>query len=159
LSPITAEALRSGDPFAGGHPAVRVARFEVPYFESAPNLPASDEYRRTERAQIRARLPALIGEERPGGIFISRQTFAWDAPDIAAAHSIPCILRLAGATTFGILNGTLPEAEVRQLVEQFRRATLVVVPAQHLVEPARRLGLRRITVIRNAVDLQRFSPQ
>lgn len=159
LSPITAEALRAGDAFAARRPTIRVTRFEVPYFECAPNLPATDSYRQTEREQIRTLLPALIAAERPDIIFMTRETFAWDAPDIARAHSVPCVLRTAGATTFGIASRTLPDSEAQQLLEQFQKADLIVSPAMHLAERLRQLGLRRIKVIWNAVDLQRFSPR
>ncbi len=159
LSPITAEALRSGDAFAARHPTIRVTRFEVPYFECAPNLPATDSYRQTEREQIRKLLPALIAAERPDIIFMTRETFAWDAPDIALAHAVPCVLRTAGATTFGIVNRTLPGSEAHRLLEQFQKADLVVSPAMHLAERLQQLGLRRIKVIWNAVDLERFSPR
>ena len=158
LSPITAEALRSGDTFVARHPNIRVTRFEVPYFESAPNLPATDAYRQTERQQIRALLPGLIGGERPDIIFVSRETFAWDAPDIARAHSLPCVLRTAGATTYGIVQRTLPDLEAKLLLEQFQKADLILSPALHLAERLRALGLGRIKVIWNAVDLQHFSP-
>jgi glycosyltransferase involved in cell wall biosynthesis len=160
LSPITAAALRAGDAFAAQQPDIRVTRFEVPYFECAPNLPASEAYRRTEREHIRALLPALIGAERPDIIFLSRETFAWDAPDIARAHSVPCVLRMAGGTTFGIVDRTLPDAEARGLMEQFRKATLIVSPAPHLAALLQQqLGLRPVTVICNTVDLQRFAPR
>jgi glycosyltransferase involved in cell wall biosynthesis len=159
LSPITAEALRSGDAFAARHSNIRVTRFEVPYFESAPNLPATDAYRQTEREQIRALLPALIGAERPDIIFMTRETFTWDAPNIARAHSVPCVLRTAGATTFGIVNHTLPDSETEQLLGQFQKADLIVSPAMHLAERLRQLGLRRVKVIWNAVDLHCFSPR
>jgi glycosyltransferase involved in cell wall biosynthesis len=159
LSPITADALRCGDPFASRHPEIGVTRFTVPYFEVAPNLPANDDYRRTEREQIRTLLPALIRQERPDIILMGRETFAWDTPDIAAAHAIPCALRLAGATTFGILNRTLPDAEANRLLEQYRKTTLLISPAEHLARRVRHHGLHAATVIRNAVDLQRFAPR
>lgn len=159
LAPLSTEVPLSTDTFAARHPDVRVTKFPVPYFETAPNLPASDEYRRTEREQIRTLLPALIAEERPDIIFIGRETFAWDAPDIALAHSIPCVLRTAGAGSFGILNRTLPDSEARSLFEQFQKANLIVSPAKHLAERLRPLGLHHVKVIWNAVDLHRFSPQ
>jgi len=159
LSPITADARRAGDPFAARYPQVRVTRFDVPYFESAPNLPASDAYRPIEREQIRTRLPALINEERPDIIFLTRETFAWDAPDIAATYGVPCVLRTAGAATIGILDRTLPDPEARDLLEQFQKTDLIISPAHHLATRLRQLGLHPITVIWNAVDLDRFSPR
>ena len=120
LSPIATDDLDGGDAFAAAHPEIGVTRFPVPFAEVSPNLPAGDEYRRSERGHIRSLLPALIRRERPDLVFLGRETFAWDAPEIARAHSIPCVLRTAGATTIGMLHRTLPDAEVCHLVEQFR---------------------------------------
>ena len=159
LSPITAEAQRAGDHFVSRRPDIRVTRFTIPYFETAPNLPSLDDYRRGERAQIRALLPELIRSQRPDVVFVGRETFAWDAPDIAAAHSIPCVVRLAGAATLGIVNGTLPHAEARALLAQYRKASAMISPAAHLARRLEPFGFDGIRVIRNAVDLQRFNPR
>lgn len=159
LAPITAEARHAGDAFAVRHPHIGVTRFEVPYAETAPNLPASDEYRRTERQHIQTLLPALIRSERPDVIFLGRETFAWDAPEIARAHSVACVLRTAGATTIGILHRTLPDAQARALLEQYRKVDLIVSPAHHLAERIRQFGVGEVAVVWNAVDLRHFSPR
>ncbi len=159
LAPITAEALRSGDTFAADHPGITTSRFLVPYFETAPNIPPPDDYRKLEREQIHRTLAALIESEPPDIVFIGRETFAWHVPDVAIRYSIPCALRMAGATTAGILNGTYPEAEAQKLIEQFRKADLLITPAFHLAESLRQLGLDKIEVIPNAADLRQFSPR
>jgi len=159
LAPITAEALRSGDTFAAEHPGITTSRFLVPYFETAPNIPPPDDYRKLEREQIHKTLAALIESEPADIVFIGRETFAWHVPDVAIKYSIPCVLRMAGATTAGILNGTYAEAEARKLLEQFQRAELLVAPAFHLAESLRHLGLDKIEVIPNAADLRQFSPR
>jgi glycosyltransferase involved in cell wall biosynthesis len=159
LAPITADAIRSGDTFAAEHPGITTSRFVIPYFETAPNIPPPDDYRKQEGEQIHERLVALIESEPPDIIFIGRETFAWHVPDIAITHAIPCVLRMAGTTTAGILNGTHPETEARKLLKQFQKADLLVTPAFHLAESLRQLGLDKIEVIPNAVDLRQFSPR
>jgi glycosyltransferase involved in cell wall biosynthesis len=149
LAPITAEALRSGDRFAVSHPEIGVTRFRVPYFETSPDSPPPAEYRRLEHEQIQEGLPLLI----------RRESFAWHVPDIARARSVPCILRIAGATTAGILKHTYPEALARQLLEQFRKVDLIITPARHLTDSLRQLACNNIATIPNAVDLHQFSPK
>ncbi len=159
LGPITPEALRSGDTFAANHPELRVTRFQIPYFETAPNILPPDEYRALEREQIQKELPVLIKSERPDTIIMGRETFAWHVPDIARAYSVPCVLRIAGATTIGILNRTHSEARAQELLQQYRKVNFMVTPARHLAESLRGLGFNNIKVIPNAVDLQQFSPR
>jgi len=158
LAPITAEALQGGDRFALSHPSIAVRRFLVPRFETAPNIAPLDDYRALERAQIQELLPILIGDGRPDIIIIGRETFAWHVPDLARAHSLPCILLIQGGTTHGILMRTFPAVEAQQLLEQFRKANCVVAVAEHLAESLRPLGVNRIKVIPNPVDMHRFSP-
>jgi glycosyltransferase involved in cell wall biosynthesis len=160
LAPITADALRPGDRFAARHPEIGVTRFLLPYFESSVENPAPDEYRKLEREQIEEKLEILIGDRRPDVIILGRESFAWHVPDIARARSIPCILRTAGsATTMGILNRTYPEALVQRLLQQYRKADLIVTPAKHMAESLRPLGFKNIRSIPNAVDVRQFHPK
>jgi len=131
----------------------------VPFAELSPNLPAGDAYRRTERQHIRALLPALLRNDPPDIVFVGRETFAWDVPEIARTHSVPCVLRIAGATTIGILHRTLPDAEVQHLLAQYHKVDLIISPAEHLAARVRSLGVRKIRVIWNAVEPDRFSPR
>jgi len=57
-----------------------------------------------------------------------------------------------------MLDGGRPEVPARRLLEQLRRASVVVAPAAHLVERLQRLGLTRVALVPNAVDLERFRP-
>lgn len=159
LSPLASENATGGDPFAAAHPEIAVTRFPVPFAEVAPNLPASGEYRRVEREHIGRLLPQLIRQVRPDLVFIGRETFAWDAPEIARCHAIPCVLRTAGATTIGLLQGTLPAADVRHLVAQYHKADRIICPAEHLAARLRSIGFNNITVVWNGVDADRFAPR
>jgi glycosyltransferase involved in cell wall biosynthesis len=136
-----------------------VTRFPVPFAEVAPNLPASGDYRRVEREHIARMLPQLIRRDRPDLVFVGRETFAWDVPDIAHRHAIPCVLRTAGAMTIGMLHGTLPAADVRHLAAQYHKADRIICPAHHLAARLRSMGFSHVEVIWNAVDLDRFSPR
>jgi hypothetical protein len=97
VAPITREAIELGDPFSDQHPELHIRRFVVPHFESAPNQPASEEYRRHEGRLIRGALDDLISDQRPDVILIGRETFAWHVPDIARTRNIPCVLMVQGA--------------------------------------------------------------
>ena len=159
LAPISADRADAPDHFAVAHPEIAVTRFRVPFDDVSPNLPSAGEYRRVEREGIRALLPELIARDRPDLVFMGRETFAWDVPDIAHRHAVPVVLRTAGAMTLGMLHGTLPEAEVRYLLDQFRRADLIVCPARHLAARLKPLGVENVRVIWNAVDAHRFAPR
>ncbi|MGE0682986.1 MAG: glycosyltransferase family 4 protein [Candidatus Binatia bacterium] len=159
LAPMTTEAMQTGDVFAASHPDIEVTRYFVPSFENSPNVPASDHHRQVEGQQIQEMLSALIARERPDILIIGREAFAWYVPALAATFALPCLLMVHGATTIGILTGSYPEDQARQLLEQYRRVDLIVTPAKHMAENLRRLDLTNIKVIPNAIDLQRFSPK
>jgi glycosyltransferase involved in cell wall biosynthesis len=158
LAPITPEAARAGDPFARRHPRIAVTRFPVAAFQTF-YVPPTDEFRSRERAQLGEALPRLIDGERPDIVFIGRETFAWHVPAVAASHSLPCVLRVTGGVTRGILDRTFPDALAGELLEQYRCVSVVASQARHMTERLRALGLRRLETIPNAVDLSRFAPR
>jgi glycosyltransferase involved in cell wall biosynthesis len=159
LAPITPDALRSGDRFAVRHPEIGVTRFVMPYFETSPDIPAPDDYRTLEHEQIRETVGALVANERPDVILVGRESFAWHVPDLAKAFSIPWILRTAGSITMGILNRSYPQALAERMLEQYRKADLIVTPAKHMAERLRGMGFTNLKAISNAVNVQRFSPR
>jgi glycosyltransferase involved in cell wall biosynthesis len=159
LAPITAESLRGGDVFAASHPDIRVSRFLVPHHYTSPNIPAPEEYRRLEHQRISETLLKLIENARPDFIIIGRESFALHVPDLARAHSIPTLLGIRGNTTIAILNGTYPERLAGEMLEQYRKATLLVSAATHMADGLRALGFGNILVVPNAVDLGQFRPR
>lgn len=159
LAPLTTETYQLGDIFAANHPEIEVTRWLVPYFETSPDHPSSEDFRRLEGEQIRQQLSSLMKNERPDIVFIGRETFVWHVPDITKDFSVPCILRLAGGTTLGMLNGTYPDLLAHQLLEQYRKVNLLVSPAKHLAKRMQRFKLPHIKIIANAVDLYQFSPR
>jgi glycosyltransferase involved in cell wall biosynthesis len=103
-------------------------------------------------------LPQLLAERRPDLVLVGRESFAWEIPDVAAKHALPCVLRAAGATTVGIIEGTYPRYAAELLLEQCRRMHLVITPSVYLARELRRLGVNRTKVILNAIDLNVFRP-
>lgn len=158
VAPITADAQSGGDVFAERHPRLHVRRFPVRYFETSPDSPAPDDYHRAQGDALRRLLPELIEAKRPDVVFVGRETFAWEVPDIAAAHGVPAVVRLAGGTTLGILNGAYPPPMGRALLDRLRRVQCLVSPAHHLAARLEALGTPPVTVIPNAVDTDLFTP-
>jgi len=159
LAAITPEEMNSGDKFKKQHPELNILRFLLPYFETSPNVPPSDDYRKLESEEIQNKLTALIENERPNIILAGRETYAWHVPDIANKLSIPCILRTAGSTTNGILNKTIPEKSSQKLLAQYKKFDLLISPARHLENSIKELGIENIITIINAVDTEQFSPR
>ena len=152
LAPITPQ---TADPYAEG--PLDVTRFPVPYFEVAPDSPNADGYGRAEAKGLRAGLASMIAAERPDVVIAGRETFAWHVPDVARAHALPSVVILQGTTTAGMVRGTYPRAD--ELVERYRRADLVVVPARHMTRVLAPYGLTNVEVIPNTVDVEAFRPR
>jgi len=160
LAPITPEALRSGDLVAVSHPEIHVTRFLVPYFDNALPIPSLAEYREVERAQIQEQLPLLISSGRPDVVLIGRESFAWEVPEIARAHSIPSIMVIRGGSrTARFLEARDPDDLASRLLVEYRKVNLIVSVATHLAEGLRRLGLKDVKTIPNAVNLRQFVPK
>lgn len=79
-------------------------------------------------------------------------------PDIAIEHSIPTVLLIQGATTFGILKQTIPGEISQNLLKQFQKVDSIVVVARHLKNNLIQLGLENVKVIENTIDTGRFTP-
>ncbi len=158
VAPITAEALRAGDRFAGLHPEILTLRFVVPYFEVSPNHPAPAEYRRAEATSVRQALHALVPAERPDVIVIGRESFAWHVPGVADGHKVPAVALIHGAGFHGLLNGTMSERDAGALLAGLRAVDQVIAVAHHLAESLRSQGVAGARVVPNGVDLRRFAP-
>jgi glycosyltransferase involved in cell wall biosynthesis len=158
LAPATRAQCDAGDPFAARHPGIAVRRFIVPAPYTTAYRPADAAYQRAESDSICRLVPAMVAERRPDLLFIGRESFARHVPSIAAAHALPCVLRAAGATTVGIIEGTYAKALAEPLIEQWRRVNLVITPSDFLAGALRRLGVGRVQVIANAIDLDVFRP-
>jgi glycosyltransferase involved in cell wall biosynthesis len=157
IAPITEDALRD-DPLATRDRGIHVARFVLPYLDISPDTPPSGDYRRLERNGIEQLVADAVARVGPELLFIGRESFAEHATDLARRYSLPSVLRLAGATTMGILNGSYPSALAARLLERFREVDVAVTSARHMQRTLARFGLPAVEVIPNPVDLERFRP-
>lgn len=158
LAPITAETARAGESFAAQYPELGVTRFRMPYSETSPNIPATETYRQLEQQQIETGLSVLIERERPDVLLLGRETLAWRAPTVAQRYGLPCILRIAGGFLSGVVDGNYPQALVSQWLEQVRKVDAIVAQTTSVAASLTALGLDRIRIIPNAVDLRLFAP-
>jgi phosphatidylinositol alpha 1,6-mannosyltransferase len=156
LAPITQAALDAGDGFATAHPELDVTRFLVPHFYTGPNVPASAEYRALERVQIEERMTAAIAGRRPDVVISGRETFGLHVPELARRHGLPCLQGIRGNTAIAMANGTYPTDLARELLAEFRKASVLVSVAQHMADGLGRLGIGGVRVVRNSVDLAQF---
>ena len=158
LAPVTPDTWDEGEALARRYPQIQISRFVVPRYDIGPHQPADADYRRQEREKIRAALPRLIEEERPDIVLIGRETFVWDAPDLAQAAGLPSVLMVRGGLTLAILNGSYPQPLAGEALAQYRKTDLIITPARYLTAGLNRLGFRAVLTILNAVDLDRFAP-
>lgn len=158
IAPITPETAGAGRRFDARHPEFGVTRFRVPHFETAPYMPAAETYRELEQQQVEQLASMLIETDRPDIILLGRETFAWRGPAVARRYALPCILRIAGGFLGGIVDGRYPAPLVANWVEQARKVDLVIAQTTSVAADLARLGLERIRIIPNGVDLGRFGP-
>ncbi len=153
VAPITEAA---GDDFAALNPEIAVRRFTVPYLDTSPDTPPSEDYRRLERESIERLVTSSIEAERPDAIVIGRESFAPHVVDLAAG--IPTVLLIQGATTMGILGGSYPPELAERLLGRLRQVDVAVTSARHMQATLAELGVPGVRVIPNPVDLERFRP-
>src|SRR5258708_3098138 len=100
IAPITPSEFSAGDKFATGHPEISITRFLLPFFNSAPDQPVSEDYRRLEDSATCSTFAALVSAARPDVLIIGRETFGWRLPDLAIAQKIPSLLIVQGSGLF-----------------------------------------------------------
>jgi glycosyltransferase involved in cell wall biosynthesis len=159
VAPMTEDAARDGDAFAARHPALRIARFAIPYFNVSPMNPIPEEDWSREEREVERLLTGLLRERRPDLLFVGREIYAACAATIAARWNLPFALRLPGGTTFGLLQGAYSPARTARLLAGYRAASLVISPGRHLAELVRARGVDRVTVVPSAVDIDEFAPR
>jgi glycosyltransferase involved in cell wall biosynthesis len=146
-------------PFESRHPRIETTWLPV-RVESSALLEGSRDaaYRQAEDAGIRATLPRLISERRPDVIFIGRESVVGEVPPIASRHGVPTVAVVQGGLTIGAILAGAGDPLARHQVARLRQVDAVVAVAAHLRTAMMPLGLRRVTVIPNPVDLERFTP-
>jgi glycosyltransferase involved in cell wall biosynthesis len=137
-----------------------VRRFVLPYNETHSNVPTPESFRRIEQDALQREIPRLIAEARPDIVMVGRETFAWHVPQLAAAAGLPFVVRIAGGTIIGLLEGNYTEAVTARWMAQFRQAGRIISPSGTLADAARRqLGLENVALVMNAIDTARFVPR
>jgi glycosyltransferase involved in cell wall biosynthesis len=154
IAPITAGAA---DPLTQGS-GFEVHRFVMPYLDVSPDTSPPREYRRLEGAGIERHVTDAVARKRPDVLFIGRESFAPRAVPLAKAHSLPSVLRFAGATTIGIQNGSISPEHSRRLLECFRQVDVRVTSARHMKRILEQRRVPAVKLIPNPVDLERFRP-
>lgn len=157
LAGITSGARRAAWRSAAGPAGPRVTWFPVPFFEPFEHL-VSEEYRRAEVAEIQRWLRASIAAERPDALLIGREIYGLHAAPVAREAGIPTLLISHGGPVTAIARGAWPAEQTRLLLDALGEMDVIVAPARHWVATLRELGLSRIRVIPNPVDLARFTP-
>ena len=159
IGAITDSTRNEGERFDRAGSGLEVRRFLMPSFETNPTEPTNAEFREREWHAVQALVDEEVQQDRPDMLIAGRELFALHVGPLARKHGIPFAVLIRGGSTQGALMGTLPIDEVKRQFGEIARANLVVVPARHLVDGLRRLGIPDATVILNAIDLDRFTPE
>lgn len=139
---------------------LRVTRYSVPTAAHLLDMGSSDpSYRSVEHVRIATLLPPMLRATRPDVVIVGRESVAWHVPDIAIAHDVPTVLLVHGGQTFSGLLAGHRSFSADMLLEQLRKFDIIVAVAQHLAIALKNLGLRRIEVVPNPVDLESFAPR
>ena len=160
IAPGTRETAAAADRFAAAHPQIRVTRFPVSYFETSPDFPAADQYRRAEGEEVGVAWCRMLSETGPDAVpdvvIVGRETFALHVPDLAKAAGVPTLLIAHGGTTLTGIMKNFSEAERDRYRRQFRKVDRIVAVADHLAECLRGFGHSDVKTVHNAVDCRKF---
>ena len=159
VAPMATEARGAYDRFAHCHPEIEVHRFTVPRFQVDPSRALSPAEHREEEEQINERVDRLMDVEAPDLVLLGRESYAWVATRFAAGRAAPCVLRVGGTLFHALAAGTYPAEHARRYLGGCRAADLMIVQAPHMRELAERLGVQRVAVVPNTVDLAQFVPR
>jgi glycosyltransferase involved in cell wall biosynthesis len=133
----------------------------LPVAEVAPdNWFAPDTYRALIGDGFQRIVDAQVAVARPDIILIGSTSMAEHLPRLAAPHALPSVVILHNdveARLKDALPGGLHQS--RRVLAGFRHADGLVAVAPHIGESARGLGLERVLVIGNPVDVDRFTPR
>jgi glycosyltransferase involved in cell wall biosynthesis len=136
-----------------------VTWYPVPEQPSDGFAPTSAESREADRRLMETWLAPLLAARRPDVVVLGRERLVWHVPRIARRHGIPTVMLGQGATGARALARVYTPPLDRAFLARCRGLALIIAVARHLGEDLRRLGLDRIRVIPNPVDLRRFAPR
>jgi glycosyltransferase involved in cell wall biosynthesis len=155
IAPITEADLGAGDRFSDRNPALWITRFTMPYLDNSPDTAPAPQYRVRESRQIQQLVSRATERRRPDVLVVGRESFA---PHLAGLVDVPGILLAQGATSNGVAEGRYPRRLAERLLRDVATFDLAVVSAPHMERMLRALGLARLELIPNPVDLDRFRP-
>ncbi len=157
ITPMT-DTEMAGEGAVKAPPTISVERFRIPYQETNSFEPASITYREHQLAEVTKRLLKLADDQPPDLIWVGRESFAPRVPEIARTMRIPCVVFARGLLKV-IANGDYPDPAVgAELLEDCRRADLLVPVAHHLADDLRAMGFGNLGVLTNGVDTEHFTP-
>ena len=159
ISPITKNGLKSEEAFPLLEGTIPVHRYNVEYFETTPDYPVSDRYRKLEGMHIRRILQNMFQVDRPDVLIIGRESFAWHVPDTAITYSIPTLMLIQGGTIHGMRRRSLPEHVTETFLRQFRKVTHIVSVAKHLKTVQQEFQIKDFSIVPNAINGEIFFPR
>jgi glycosyltransferase involved in cell wall biosynthesis len=160
ITPVPEKLPRQSDQFSAAIPGVEV--IGLPVAEVAFDHGwAPDSYRALIGDGLQRIVDAQVAVERPDIIVMGSTSMAEHLPRIAALHALPSVVILHNGNVDATLKGGLPGGlhQSQRLLAGFRHADRLVAVAPHVAESARSLGLERVLVIENPVNVHRFAPR
>ena len=139
------------------HPELHTVRFAMPFLETSPDQPAPPHYRNREESEIRRLFTAGLAHS-PQVVVIGRETFVWPVAELAKNAGLPSVLLVQGATTWGMLDGSLPAERTHELLREYARVSQIVTVAEHLRERVAEQGFPAVH-LPNPVNLEQFQPR
>ncbi|HEX5002392.1 MAG TPA: glycosyltransferase family 4 protein [Bacteroidia bacterium] len=158
IAPITDTDAANLSHFNSLIPKTTIFRYTVPYYNTSTHSQFSHEYSNKERNSILSILPSVLIKCDPDIIMLGRETFIWDIPKAVKNHKAKVVLRVAGATTLGIFNNTLPQDVAEMFLTEYRKSDLLITPANHILKHLKSVGINNCVHIPNAVNTSKFSP-
>jgi glycosyltransferase involved in cell wall biosynthesis len=159
LTPRPAASTSTCARFEARHPEVETTWFPIPVASSELLEGSRDAgYRQAEDAGVRLELPRLIADRRPDVILIGRESVVAEVPPVALRHGIPTVVLVQGGRALRKMVDGDPDPLACHQRERVRQVDVVVAIARHIQRALAPLSLRRVAVVPNPVDLERFSP-
>jgi glycosyltransferase involved in cell wall biosynthesis len=155
-TPATSDGeMRTGLDWAIPH--LEVEWFALAYRSGATPPPAT--YQETARRQIASAFDRFVKQGRPALVVIGRETVAGPVLNLCQEYRLPSLLIVHGSPTWGLLQGSYPEAAKQQVLDSFRQVDGIVTIAHHLAEILRKCGIAQVDIIPNIADPVRFRPE
>jgi len=158
IHPITKDHPLPNEAHSKNKESIVYHRYTVEFFETSPDSPVPDEYRRQEGKRLRSIMEDLIREDRPDVLIIGRESFSWYVADTAIKHSIPTLMLIQGGTINGMIRRSLPAQVIETFFNQFKKITHIVSVAEHFKSNFPDLQIEKFSIVPNAVDVQNFFP-